>query len=127
MVRTRFAPSPTGNLHIGGARTALFNWLFARHHNGSFILRIEDTDRERSKDVYTKDILDGLSWLGITHDGPLTFQSARFDLYKENAYGSSTKGTPTGAIAPPRCSTRRERPPWQEGGNLRTTGRAGSA
>ncbi|MGD0657454.1 MAG: glutamate--tRNA ligase [Syntrophorhabdales bacterium] len=86
MVRARFAPSPTGNLHIGGARTALFNWLFARHHNGSFILRIEDTDRERSKDVYTKDILDGLSWLGITHDGPLTFQSARFDLYKENAY-----------------------------------------
>ena len=86
MVRTRFAPSPTGNLHIGGARTALFNWLFARHHNGSFILRIEDTDRERSKDDYTKDILDGLAWLGITHDGPLTFQSARFDLYKENAY-----------------------------------------
>jgi len=86
MVRTRFAPSPTGNLHIGGARTALFNWLFARHHGGSFILRIEDTDRERSSDVYTKDILEGLAWLGIDHDGPLTFQSARFDLYKENAY-----------------------------------------
>ncbi len=86
MVKTRFAPSPTGNLHIGGARTALFNWLFARHEAGMFVLRIEDTDRERSKDEYTKDILDGLSWLGITHDGPLYFQSARMDLYKENAY-----------------------------------------
>jgi glutamyl-tRNA synthetase len=86
MVKTRFAPSPTGNLHIGGARTALFNWLFARHHGGMFILRIEDTDRERSKEEYTKDILHGLAWLGITHDGPLHFQSARMDLYKENAY-----------------------------------------
>lgn len=86
MIKTRFAPSPTGNLHIGGARTALFNWLFARHHNGSFILRIEDTDRERSKDEYTKDILDGLAWLGITHDGPLTFQSQRMEIYKENAF-----------------------------------------
>ncbi len=86
MVETRFAPSPTGNLHIGGARTALFNWLFARHHGGMFILRIEDTDRERSKEEYTKDILDGLAWLGITYDGPLYFQSTRTDLYKANAY-----------------------------------------
>jgi glutamyl-tRNA synthetase len=86
MIRTRFAPSPTGNLHIGGARTALFNWLYARHHGGDFILRIEDTDRERSKDPYTKDILEGLAWLGITHDGPLLFQSARTELYRENAY-----------------------------------------
>ncbi len=86
MVKTRFAPSPTGNLHIGGARTALFNWLFARHHGGMFILRIEDTDRERSKEEYTRDILDGLAWLGITHDDPLYFQSARTDLYKANAY-----------------------------------------
>jgi glutamyl-tRNA synthetase len=86
MVKTRFAPSPTGNLHIGGARTALFNWLFARHHGGMFILRIEDTDRERSKEEYTKDILDGLAWLGITYDDPLYFQSTRTDLYKENAY-----------------------------------------
>ena len=92
MARTRFAPSPTGNLHIGGARTALFNWLFARHHGGSFILRIEDTDRERSKDVYTKDILEGLAWLGIDHDGPLTFQSERFELYKENAYRLLSEG-----------------------------------
>jgi glutamyl-tRNA synthetase len=86
MVKTRFAPSPTGNLHIGGARTALFNWLFARHHGGRFILRIEDTDKERSRDVYTKDILEGLAWLGITHDGPVFYQSERVSLYKESAY-----------------------------------------
>jgi glutamyl-tRNA synthetase len=86
MVKTRFAPSPTGNLHIGGARTALFNWLFARHSHGKFILRIEDTDRERSKEEYTRDILDGLAWLGIAHDGPVSFQSERMSLYKENAY-----------------------------------------
>lgn len=86
MIQTRFAPSPTGNLHIGGARTALFNWLYARHNGGHFILRIEDTDRERSKDEYTRDILEGLAWLGITHDGPLVFQSARTELYRENAY-----------------------------------------
>jgi glutamyl-tRNA synthetase len=86
MIKTRFAPSPTGNLHIGGARTALFNWLFARHHKGSFILRIEDTDTERSKEVYTEDILGGLAWLGMTYDGPLVFQSQRFHLYRENAY-----------------------------------------
>ena len=92
MIRTRFAPSPTGNLHIGGARTALFNWLYARHQGGSFILRIEDTDRERSKDEYTKDILDGLAWLGITYDGPLAFQSQRSEVYKENAYRLLVEG-----------------------------------
>ncbi len=86
MVITRFAPSPTGNLHIGGARTAMFNWLFARHHGGRFILRIEDTDRERSKDEYTKDILEGLAWLGINHDGPVFYQTERTALYEENAY-----------------------------------------
>jgi len=86
MVITRFAPSPTGNLHIGGARTALFNWLFARHCDGRFVLRIEDTDRERSKEEYTTDILGGLAWLGITHDEPLYFQSNRMDLYREHAF-----------------------------------------
>jgi len=85
MVRTRFAPSPTGQLHIGGARTALFNWLFAKHHNGTFILRIEDTDRERSKDEYTRGILDGLAWLGITHDEEPIFQSTRMEIYREHA------------------------------------------
>ena len=85
MIRTRFAPSPTGQLHIGGARTALFNWLFARHHKGRFVLRIEDTDRERSKDEYTRGILDGLAWLGIENDEGPFYQSARMELYKEHA------------------------------------------
>ena len=70
-IRVRFAPSPTGYLHVGGARTALFNWLYARKTGGVFILRIEDTDKERSTDAHTQVILDGLSWLGITwNEGP---------------------------------------------------------
>ncbi len=76
-VRTRFAPSPTGMLHIGGARTALFSWLYARHHGGQFVLRIEDTDRERSTDEATQVILDGLQWLGIDWDEEPVFQAAR--------------------------------------------------
>ncbi len=82
-VRVRIAPSPTGNLHIGTARTAVFNWLFARHLGGQFILRVEDTDLERSKDEYTQNILAGLKWLGLDWDeGPL-FQSQRLDLYSK--------------------------------------------
>jgi glutamyl-tRNA synthetase len=92
MIRTRFAPSPTGHLHIGGARTALFNWLFARHHAGKFILRIEDTDRERSREEYTQGILKGLAWLGITWDEDLYYQSARMDVYKEYAYKLLAEG-----------------------------------
>jgi len=76
-VRTRFAPSPTGMLHIGGARTALFSWLYARHHGGQFILRIEDTDRERSTDEATQVILDGLHWLGLDWDEEPVFQASR--------------------------------------------------
>lgn len=76
-VRTRFAPSPTGMLHIGGARTALFSWLYARHHGGEFVLRIEDTDRERSTDEATQVILDGLDWLGLHWDGEPVYQGAR--------------------------------------------------
>jgi len=76
-VRTRFAPSPTGMLHIGGARTALFAWLYARHHGGQFVLRIEDTDRERSTDEATQVILDGLSWLGLDWDEEPVFQTTR--------------------------------------------------
>ncbi|MCK5622312.1 MAG: glutamate--tRNA ligase, partial [Alphaproteobacteria bacterium] len=68
-VVTRFAPSPTGYLHIGGARTALFNWLFARHHGGRYLLRIEDTDRERSTPEAIQAILDGLRWLELDWDG----------------------------------------------------------
>jgi glutamyl-tRNA synthetase len=76
-VRTRFAPSPTGMLHIGGARTALFAWLYARHCGGEFVLRIEDTDRERSTDEATQVILDGLSWLGLDWDEEPVFQTTR--------------------------------------------------
>src|SRR3989442_300875 len=69
-VRTRFAPSPTGALHIGSVRTALFSWLFAHHHGGAFVLRIEDTDRERSTEESTRAILESLRWLGLTWDQP---------------------------------------------------------
>jgi glutamyl-tRNA synthetase len=89
LVRVRFAPSPTGHLHVGGARTALFNWLFARHHGGAFILRIEDTDRSRSTDENITFILEALSWLGLDWDeGPPTpgyRQTERFDIYREHA------------------------------------------
>ena len=83
-VRTRFAPSPTGYLHIGGVRTALFNYLFARHEGGQFILRIEDTDRERSTPEATAVILDGLSWLGLDWDEGPFYQSERSGLYREH-------------------------------------------
>ncbi len=76
-IRTRFAPSPTGMLHIGGARTALFSWLYARRHGGEFVLRIEDTDRQRSTDEATQVILDGLAWLGLDWDGEVIYQSER--------------------------------------------------
>jgi len=84
-VTTRFAPSPTGYLHVGGARTALYNFLFARHHGGKFILRIEDTDRERSSDEFTQGILDSLAWLSITWDEGPIFQSRRLDAYRAAA------------------------------------------
>ncbi|MFM2064910.1 MAG: hypothetical protein RLZZ507_4581, partial [Cyanobacteriota bacterium] len=82
-VRVRIAPSPTGNLHIGTARTAVFNYLFARHHDGKFILRIEDTDLERSRPEYTDNILSGLRWLGLNWDEGPFFQSQRLHLYRE--------------------------------------------
>src|ERR1700679_4277211 len=85
-VRTRFAPSPTGLLHIGGARTALFNYLFARHHAGAFLLRIEDTDRERSTDAATQTILEGLDWLGLERDEQTVFQSTRAARHAEVAH-----------------------------------------
>jgi glutamyl-tRNA synthetase len=88
-VRVRFAPSPTGHLHVGGARTALFNWLFARRHGGTFILRIEDTDRSRSTDDNIGLIVDALTWLGLDWDegppAPGYRQTERFDLYREHA------------------------------------------
>lgn len=85
MVKVRFAPSPTGHLHIGSARTALFNYLFARHHKGTFVLRIEDTDQKRSDSQFLNSILDDLKWLGLRWDEELYFQSQRLNIYQEYA------------------------------------------
>src|SRR5512132_4581982 len=84
-VVTRFAPSPTGFLHIGGARTALFNWLYAKHTGGKMLLRIEDTDRERSTDAAIQAILDGLKWLGLDWDGDVVYQFSRAARHREVA------------------------------------------
>lgn len=91
-VVTRFAPSPTGFLHIGGARTALFNWLFARHHGGKFLLRIEDTDRARSTQPAIDAILDGMRWLGLDWDGDVVFQFARAGRHAEVAHQMLASG-----------------------------------
>jgi glutamyl-tRNA synthetase len=92
-IRTRFAPSPTGLLHVGGARTALFNYLFSKHHGGEFLLRIEDTDRARSTPENTQAILDALDWLAIAHDGQTVFQSARAVRHAEVAHAMLEAGT----------------------------------
>src|SRR6266516_1535786 len=99
--RVRFAPSPTGYLHVGGARTALFNWLFARRHGGVFVLRIEDTDVERSSAEMVEGILDGLRWLGLEWDegskigGPYApnLQTARLDRYQARAGRMVARGS----------------------------------
>ena len=85
MVRVRFAPSPTGFLHIGSARTAIFNWLYARHSGGKFLLRVEDTDLKRSESRFLDEILEDLKWLGLDWDGEPLFQSRRFDVYRAKA------------------------------------------
>ena len=91
-VVTRFAPSPTGMLHLGGARTALFNWLYARHHGGSFLLRLEDTDRKRSTPEAIAAIVDGLGWLGLDWDGEIVRQSERRPRHVEVAHGLLAAG-----------------------------------
>ncbi|RTK92186.1 MAG: glutamate--tRNA ligase [Rickettsiales bacterium] len=91
-VITRFAPSPTGYLHIGGARTALFNYLFAKHNNGKFLLRIEDTDALRSTEEAKEAILDSLKWLGIDYDGEVIYQSQRYDRHREIAHELIKRG-----------------------------------
>ena len=83
LVATRFAPSPTGPLHIGGVRTALFNWLFSKNNKGKFYLRIEDTDKERSKDEYKNQIIDLLKWIGIKHDDKEYIQSKNIKNIKK--------------------------------------------
>ncbi len=96
-IRTRFAPSPTGYLHVGGARTALFSYLFARKHGGAFVLRIEDTDLERSTAASVNAILEGMAWLGLTYDEGPFFQT----------------GWPTAATAPRSASTPCARTRWR--------------
>ena len=100
-VVTRFAPSPTGYLHIGGARTALFNWLFARRMGGKYLLRIEDTDRARSTPEAIDKIMDGLSWLDLQHDGEITFQFARADRHRAAAEEMIARGTAFRCYATP--------------------------
>ncbi|HEY9626030.1 MAG TPA: glutamate--tRNA ligase [Coleofasciculaceae cyanobacterium] len=91
-VRVRIAPSPTGKLHIGTARTAIFNWLFARHNNGTFVLRVEDTDLERSRPEHTQNIMEGLSWLGLTWDEGPFYQTQRMELYHQKIQDLLDKG-----------------------------------
>jgi glutamyl-tRNA synthetase len=92
ITRVRFAPSPTGYLHIGSARTALFNWLYARHCGGTLLLRIEDTDRTRSEERFLDEIMTDLKWLGIDWDEPPIYQSKRFDVYRQVAEGLLKEG-----------------------------------
>jgi glutamyl-tRNA synthetase len=109
---TRFAPSPTGFLHIGGARTALFNWLYARGRGGKMLLRIEDTDRERSTQVAIDAILDGLKWLGLTWDGDVIYQYARADRHREVAEQLLAAGRAYRCYASPQeLETMREQAP----------------
>ncbi len=91
MIKVRFAPSPTGYLHIGGARTALFNWMYAKAQAGKFVLRIEDTDRQRSRQEFVDEILDSMRWLGLTWD-ELYYQSERFDVYRQSAQALLEQG-----------------------------------
>ncbi|MEX0933760.1 MAG: glutamate--tRNA ligase [Candidatus Paceibacterota bacterium] len=92
-MKTRFAPSPTGNLHIGSARTALFNFLAATHYGGEMYLRIEDTDIQRSREEYEKDILEGLAWLGLKYSGEIIYQSRRGDIYEKHVQGLLQSGS----------------------------------
>jgi len=121
-VRTRFAPSPTGYLHIGGARTALFNYLFARHHGGQFILRIEDTDRERSTPEAIDAILQAMQWLGLDYDEGPFYQTQRFPLYKEKVQQLLNEGkayrcvcTPAELEAKRQLAQREKRKPAYDG------------
>ena len=114
-VITRFAPSPTGYLHIGGARTALFNWLFARHHGGKMLLRIEDTDRERSTEAATAAILDGLKWLGLDWDGEAISQYERAPRHREVAEELVARGKAYYCYCTPRRADRNARACRQRG------------
>ncbi|VFS44538.1 glutamyl-tRNA synthetase [Enterobacter cancerogenus] len=99
-IKTRFAPSPTGYLHVGGARTALYSWLFARHNKGEFVLRIEDTDLERSTPEAIEAIMDGMNWLNLEWDEGPYFQTKRFDRYNAVIDEMLVAARPINATAP---------------------------
>jgi glutamyl-tRNA synthetase len=120
MIRTRFAPSPTGFLHIGGARTALFNWLFARHHGGEFLLRIEDTDRGRSTVAAVDAILDGLSWMGLNWDGDAISQFANMDRHTSVVAELLATGRAFRCYATPEETTQLRDAAFAEGRALRS-------
>jgi glutamyl-tRNA synthetase len=120
---TRFAPSPTGFLHIGGARTALFNWLYARRHGGKMLLRIEDTDRERSTEAAIKAILDGLSWLGLDWDGDVVYQFARAARHRQVAESLLAAGRAYRCYASPQELEEMREAARREGRPLRYDGR----
>lgn len=122
-VVTRFAPSPTGFLHIGGARTALFNWLYARHHGGRMLLRIEDTDRERSTKAAIDAILEGLTWLGLDWDGDVVFQFARAARHREVVEDLLAAGRAYRCYATPEELTQMREQARAEGRPLRYDGR----
>ncbi|MDD5669623.1 MAG: glutamate--tRNA ligase family protein, partial [Candidatus Omnitrophica bacterium] len=113
-VRVRFAPSPTGNLHIGGARTALFNWLYAKATGGTFILRIEDTDQLRSKPEFLDEILFSLRWLGFNWD-ELYHQSERFEIYTQYAKKLLDEGKAYISTRPPEGETQNLQPDQKQG------------
>jgi glutamyl-tRNA synthetase len=124
-IRVRFAPSPTGYLHVGGARTALYNWLFARHHGGVFILRIEDTDADRSKPELTTAILESLEWLGLTWDEGPFHQSERLDRYRAVAAELERRGQAypcfctTEELQTKRAQAEAQKRPWKYDGTCR--------
>jgi glutamyl-tRNA synthetase len=126
-VRVRFAPSPTGHLHVGGARTALFNWLFARHHRGAFLLRIEDTDRSRSTDENIVSIIDALTWLGLDWDeGPPAAgyrQTERFEIYREHAQRLLAAGRAYYCDCPPELLDREREAAQKRNETFRYSGR----
>ena len=122
-VVTRFAPSPTGYLHIGGARTALFNWLYARRHGGRMLLRIEDTDRERSTEAAIAAILDGLSWLGLDWDGDVVYQFSRAARHREVAESLLAQGRAYRCFATPQELEEMRETARREGRPLRYDGR----
>lgn len=120
---TRFAPSPTGFLHIGGARTALFNWLFSRHHGGKYLLRIEDTDRKRSTQEAIDAIIEGLRWLGLEADGPPVFQSANLPRHAEAAQRLIAEGKAYHCYCTPEELTEMRELAKAEGRSMRYDGR----